>query len=459
MSYTYDRANRLTQVSEGSLSTQFAYNGDGVRVLKTSGGGTTRYIQDLAATLPVVISDTEAVYLYGLDIIAQQQAERLYYAHDGLGSVRQLVDTTGQIETNYAYDPFGVPLVGGDVYNPYQYTGEAWDAEVELLYLRARYYQPETGRFVTKDPWAGNRLSPSTLNRYVYVRSNPVNLGDPSGLDNQPPEYPAPTPTLKKLQEQTEEGWEEVFGEPYPSLPLLRAENKCTGCVARGSDPLGLQDLDLPHRSRQGCTVRTIPCALLSQDTGPTWDMWAQNPGTGLLFQGSAVYPPRKVWFRSQAFGGASLDSGLEARVRIYMNGAYVEVLDTFDTANMASVGYLPEFPGMMYRYGRVMATRGEGTNFYFRTVERHNAYNVPVEQGPLDLIPPWQRGKGEAFAWVPRDEDLAVPAKIRMVWGITKSRYVNGPLFDVMPELGAESYDVSLQQVYGDLRIDKCPP
>ena len=42
----------------------------------------------------MVISDTEAVYLYGLDIIAQQQAERLYYMHDGLGSVRQLLLST-----------------------------------------------------------------------------------------------------------------------------------------------------------------------------------------------------------------------------------------------------------------------------------------------------------------------------------------------------------------------------
>ena len=138
---------------------------------------------DLAAGLPLVISDTEAVYLYGLDIIAQQQSERLYYLHDGLGSVRQLVDTTGQIETNYAYDPFGVPLVGGDVYNPYQFTGEAWDGEVELLYLRARYYQPEVGRFVTKDPWAGDRSRPGTLNRYHYVLNSPVNYSDATGLD------------------------------------------------------------------------------------------------------------------------------------------------------------------------------------------------------------------------------------------------------------------------------------
>jgi RHS repeat-associated protein len=130
----------------------------------------------------VVISDTEAVYLYRLDIIAQQQAERLYCVHDGLGSLRQLLDATGQIETNYAYDPFGVPVVGGDVYNPYQFTGEAWDAEVELLYLRARYYQPEVGRFITKDPWPADVLRPLSLNGWVYAADNPVNVADPTGL-------------------------------------------------------------------------------------------------------------------------------------------------------------------------------------------------------------------------------------------------------------------------------------
>ena len=142
----------------------------------------------VAAPLPVVISDTEAVYLYGLDIIAQQQAERLYYVHDGLGSVRQLVDTTGQIATNYAYDPFGVPLVGGEVYNPYQYTGEAWDAEVGLLYLRARYYQPEVGRFITDDPWQGDIWRPGSLNKYSYVRSSPVTRTDPEGLNGHGPD-------------------------------------------------------------------------------------------------------------------------------------------------------------------------------------------------------------------------------------------------------------------------------
>jgi len=69
-----------------TLTTQFAYNSDGVRSSKTVSGDATQYVLDLAATLPVVVSDTEAVHLYGLDIIAQQQSERLDYVHACLGS-------------------------------------------------------------------------------------------------------------------------------------------------------------------------------------------------------------------------------------------------------------------------------------------------------------------------------------------------------------------------------------
>jgi RHS repeat-associated protein len=173
------------------------------------------------ATLPVVISDTEAVYLYGLDIIAQQQTERLYYVHDGLGSVRQLLDTTGQIETNYAYDPFGVPLVGGEVYNPYQYTGEAWDAEVELLYLRARYYQPEVGRFITKDPWKGERWLPASLNPYPYAHNNPTDLVDHGGLFAEPPAEP-------HIVSRSE------WGAMDPGVYQIKVrDNRITGCDVR----------------------------------------------------------------------------------------------------------------------------------------------------------------------------------------------------------------------------------
>ena len=164
---------------------------DGAKRLKTLGDTMEDRGPDVPQAPPVVISDTEAVYLYGLDILAQQQSERLYYVYDGLGSLRQLLDSTGDVESNYAYDPFGVPVLAGDASNPYQFTGEAWDAEVGLLYLRARYYQPATARFITKDPWMGDIQQPNTLNRYAYVASNAVNRTDPTGLWG-PGSFPKP---------------------------------------------------------------------------------------------------------------------------------------------------------------------------------------------------------------------------------------------------------------------------
>ncbi|NIQ76975.1 MAG: hypothetical protein GTN93_02505, partial [Anaerolineae bacterium] len=67
-------------------------------------------------------------------------------------SVRQLLDSTGQIATRYTYDPFGVPLAGNGVPNPWQFTGEAWDGQVELVYLRARYCGAAFGLGAFDDP-------------------------------------------------------------------------------------------------------------------------------------------------------------------------------------------------------------------------------------------------------------------------------------------------------------------
>ncbi|MFB0537482.1 MAG: putative toxin [Anaerolineae bacterium] len=94
--------------------------------------------------------------------------------------MRHLTDPLGQVVQSYRFSPFGVPLgvSGGE---PYGYTGEHWDAATSLLYLRARWYDPTTGRFLTRDPFPGLATLPSTQHPYVYVGNNPVNLTDPSG--------------------------------------------------------------------------------------------------------------------------------------------------------------------------------------------------------------------------------------------------------------------------------------
>ena len=184
-SYSYDHANRLTQVVSGTLTTQFTYNGAGDRVAKTVDGVETRYTLDPAAGLTQVLQETTAGqttgYLYGHDLLAQYDSGTwAYHVNDGLGSVRQLADPTGQVVGSYSFSPFGVPLgeSGGE---PYGYTGEQWDASAGLVFLRARYYQPAAGRFLSKDPFPGFDTSPQTLNSYSYVENNAVNRTDPTG--------------------------------------------------------------------------------------------------------------------------------------------------------------------------------------------------------------------------------------------------------------------------------------
>ncbi len=63
----------------------------------------------------------------------------------------------------------------------FTFTGEQVDAESGLVFLRARYYDPMTGRFVSKDPFGGFDNDTQSLNRYVYVQNNPISMADPTG--------------------------------------------------------------------------------------------------------------------------------------------------------------------------------------------------------------------------------------------------------------------------------------
>jgi RHS repeat-associated protein len=119
-------------------------------------------------------------------ILAQDEVGAWRYVlPDHLGSVRQLVDAPGQVTLAQSYDPFGVLMsqfTNFPVSQPFGYTGEWWDAEAELLYLRARYYDPTVGRLISKDRFPGDFNEPQTLNGWSYVDGNPVNLVDPTGL-------------------------------------------------------------------------------------------------------------------------------------------------------------------------------------------------------------------------------------------------------------------------------------
>ncbi|GBC61018.1 Rhs family protein [Desulfonema ishimotonii] len=152
-------------------------------------GEVTKYLIDKNRDYAQVLEERDADgnlivdYVYGDDLIRQERGGVLsYYHYDGQLSVRQLSDADGDVSDDYVYDAFGV-LIGqsGDTVNDYLYTGEQFDEAVDGYYLRARYYSPDGGRFVSSDPWQGKMSEPVTLHKYLYANANPVMCNDPSG--------------------------------------------------------------------------------------------------------------------------------------------------------------------------------------------------------------------------------------------------------------------------------------
>ena len=181
--YTYDAANRLVKVVQLSNVYSYAYNGTGDRLQQTVNGVVVTYTLDLYGGLTQVLEDGSNGYLYGLGRIGEvQPAGWAYHLADGLGSVRQLADASGEVTMAQSYRPYGELMSSsglGD--SAYSYTGE-WTDETGLVHLRARYYAPASGRFLTRDPWGGSVMRPGTFNGYSYVTNNPIRLVDPQGL-------------------------------------------------------------------------------------------------------------------------------------------------------------------------------------------------------------------------------------------------------------------------------------
>jgi len=135
---------------------------------------------------------TQASYVLGDDeLFAQTRSGAVsYYLEDGQGSVRLLTDANGAITDSYTYDAFGNTLTSqGTTVNPYRYTGQQLDSLTGLYDLRARYYDPTSGRFLSRDTASLDFSNPVELNRYSYAEENPVNLRDPSGHGDDELEY------------------------------------------------------------------------------------------------------------------------------------------------------------------------------------------------------------------------------------------------------------------------------
>ncbi len=159
----------------------YTYTGDGLRVGQSANGEETLYAWDWASPVPELLSDGDAVYLVGHDTLGQlAEGVRTYYLPDALGSVRQTVDGAGAVVQAREWTPYGEEV--GAAQAGLGYAGEWQDAAVGLVYLRARWYNPTTGRFTQGDPFPGLQSQPLSLHPYLYVLANPANLTDSAGL-------------------------------------------------------------------------------------------------------------------------------------------------------------------------------------------------------------------------------------------------------------------------------------
>ncbi|MDP2938462.1 MAG: RHS repeat-associated core domain-containing protein [Candidatus Omnitrophota bacterium] len=232
--YSYDAENRLI-TAIGGQNSSYEYDGFGRRISKTVGGLTTYYIYDGDQIIEERDTNNTLLssYVYGEGIdevlTMHRGPQKVFYHYDGLGSVTNLTDTSGNVVESYTYDVYGQPNQTSQIGNRFYFTGRELDEESGLYYYKARYYSPTIGRFLQRDPltwgpddqrlqssinlqnssllFAGlfsrfgtldinteltkrqflslyniSSRSPQLLHPYIYVFNSPNNFVDPLGL-------------------------------------------------------------------------------------------------------------------------------------------------------------------------------------------------------------------------------------------------------------------------------------
>lgn len=191
--YEWDQEGQLLAVKDlnGSLKASFTYHPNGLRKTKTVGSTTYRYHYDDTDLIRVTDQTGKTIWTFtwnnGSPVsLTNTNGESFFYVTNHRGDVIRIVDINGITVASYDYDPWG-KLLSSEPSNskilgqPIRYAGYVYDTETKLYYLQARYYDPDTARFVSKDPDVGDEDDSVTMNGYSYADDNPVMLTDPDG--------------------------------------------------------------------------------------------------------------------------------------------------------------------------------------------------------------------------------------------------------------------------------------
>ncbi len=151
--YQYDLFGQLVLSNEGGIQAAYAYNAQGIRTEKTTSAGWTQYLLDGGNVIGEQTDAELITYLRGVNLISRTAAGNTeYYLFNAHGDVTELTSNRAVVTKTYHYDAFGVETSPDPLdKNPFRYCGEYFDTETGTYYLRARYYDPNIGRFTQQD--------------------------------------------------------------------------------------------------------------------------------------------------------------------------------------------------------------------------------------------------------------------------------------------------------------------
>jgi len=192
--YSYDAAGRLvsatvTRSGSGTATVTYAYDGDGNRISRTQGSVTTQYVWDPFGTEPLLVLEREdgnvvRRYFHGDGPVAMQTPSETYFFHlDPVGSTNQLTDSTGAVVAAYSYDGFGAVTERGTAPAAVDllFQAQQLDRATGLYNMRARNYDPTTGRFTQREP-VETPVGVAVVSAYSFVGNRPTYATDPSGM-------------------------------------------------------------------------------------------------------------------------------------------------------------------------------------------------------------------------------------------------------------------------------------
>ena len=242
--FVYDLSNQITSILDNSTQiVAYTYNGMRQRVKKIVGTDTTIYHYDLqghliAETNAAGQTQVEYVYLGDQPFAMIRPTEQVYYYHnDHLGTPQVLTSSAGAVAWKAAYNAFGNATVDASstITNNIRFPGQYYDAETGLHYNWNRYYDPNTGRYITADPIGLE----GGINLFGYVGGNPVNKVDIMGLGGCGPG----------------DGWGDWLVMDYPLgfnfKPCCNEHDDCYGCKGKESG-----------KSKRDCDMQFCKCLI-----------------------------------------------------------------------------------------------------------------------------------------------------------------------------------------------------